>query len=90
MECEGGAEQVHLAGITHFMTYEKCHSKSKLGLWLGEWETLKRKYGDTLPDVFLYTMLLQMLPDEVSKEIRDRRQQLNNPKGPRIYPRRTF
>ena len=76
-ECEGGAEQVMLAGVTRFMNFEKCTSKAKLSTFLGEWETLRRTYGDHLPDVFLYTLLLNMLPDDVAKEVRDRRQTLN-------------
>ena len=77
MECEGGAEQVLLAGVTRFLNFERCPSKTKLATYLGEWEMLRRNHGDMIPDVFLYTMLLNMLPEDVGKETRDRRQTLN-------------
>ena len=31
-ECEGGAEQAHLAGITRFMTFETCPGKKQAQL----------------------------------------------------------
>ena len=76
MEYEGGAEQVHLAGISRFMSFDKCPNKNKLATYLGEWEMLRMKYGSTFPDLVLYTMLLNILPDDVAKEVRDRRNTL--------------
>ena len=77
MECEGGAEQVLLAGVTRFLNFERCPSKNRLATYLGDWETLRREHGDLIPDVFLHTLLLNMLPEEIAKDIRDRRQTLN-------------
>ena len=34
--------------------------------------------GAHLPDVHLYWMLMDMLPDDVATEVRDRRQHLNS------------
>ena len=53
MENEGGAEQVHLAGLARFLTFEKCPHKTKLSTYLGEWEILRLKYGSTFSDVVL-------------------------------------
>ena len=77
MQCEGGAEQVHMAGVHRFMTFGQCPSRSKLASYLGEWEHLRRRYGGHIPDEFLYTMLLNILPKDVAAEVRDRRQRLN-------------
>ena len=59
------------------MTSERCPSEPKLGAYLGERETVHRKYGGSLPDQYLFTMLLNMLPADVAAEVRDRRQRLN-------------
>ena len=76
-QCEGGAEQCHLAGLNRFMTFGPCPSRSKLASYLGEWEQRRRQYGHQHPGKFLYTMLLNLLPTDVAAESRDRRQRLN-------------
>lgn len=49
----------------------------RLATYLGEWEILRKEHGGRLPDVFLYTMRLAMLPSDIAKELRDRRQPLD-------------
>ena len=39
---------------------------------MGEWLTLKRNFGGYLPDEYLWVMLMDMLPDDVAQDIRDR------------------
>ena len=72
LENQGGAEHVMMAGITRLHKFPRCPHKSKLSGWLGEWLTLKRQYGGYLPEEYLYIMLLDILPEDVAAEIRDR------------------
>ena len=77
LQNEGGAEQVYLMGLNRFMTFQKCPHRNQLATYLGEWEILRLKYGSTFNDVVLYTMLINILPEDIAKEVRDRRQTLN-------------
>ena len=76
MDNEGGAEQVALAELRRFHSFPVCPSKDKIGLYLGEWVYLRNRYGGNLPDESLYVMLINMLPSDIAKEIRDRRKTL--------------
>ena len=77
MENEGGAEQVALAGLRRLHSFPKCPSKERLGTYLGDWQHLRNKHGASIPDESLFVMLLNMLPEDVAKEVRDRKQVLN-------------
>ena len=59
-----------LAGIRRFHAFGKCPSKNRLGVYLGEWESLRKKYGGHMPDWNLYGMLINMLPDDVAQDVR--------------------
>ena len=76
-ECQGGAEHAIMAGLRRFLRYPKCPHKSKIQSWLGEWLSLRRVHGTELPETHLYWMLIDMLPEDIAVEIRDRRQTLN-------------
>ena len=64
---EGGAEQCAIAGLGRLHRLEKCPSLETLGFYLGDWEMLRNKYGQDIPDASLYTMLMGILPKEVQK-----------------------
>ena len=76
---EGGAEQVALAGLRRFHAFPACPSKERLGTYIGEWQHLRNKHGAGIPDESLYVMLINMLPEEVAKEVRDRNNTLSPP-----------
>ena len=64
---EGEAEQCAIAGLGRLHRFEQCHSLERLGVYLGDWEMLKNKYGKDIRDASLYTMLMGILPKEVQK-----------------------
>ena len=76
MQNEGGAEQVAPAWLRRLHRFPTCPAKEKLGYWLGEWEYLKNKHGGNIPDSSLYTMRVVIVPEDVQKEARDRREKL--------------
>ena len=75
-EHEGGAEQVALAGLRRLHTFPQCPSRERLGLYLGEWSFLKTTYCGNLPDLSLWTMLMNVLPKDVQQGVRDRKSTL--------------
>ena len=77
IENEGGAEQVALAGLRRFHAFPKCTKKEDLSTFLGDWTHLRNQHGSTIPDSSLYVMLLNMLPEEVAKDVRDKKHVLN-------------
>ena len=78
VENKGGAEQVAMAGSRRLHNFPKCPDKSTLGTWLGEWTTLVRTHGHSYSKESLFVMLTSMLPEDVAKEIRDRKSVLFN------------
>ena len=84
-ENEGGAEQVTLSGLKRLHRFPECPSKELLGHYLGEWRYLKTTFGSNIPDASLYTMLLNMLPSGVQKEVRDRRNTLTTTQAATDY-----
>ena len=50
IEHRGGAEHVRMAGIARLHMFPKCPHRPKRRVALGEWLTLKKKFGGRLPD----------------------------------------
>ena len=50
--------------------------RSKLQAYLGQWQHLRKLHGAHMPEVHLYWMLMDVLPDDVATEIRDRKHYL--------------
>ena len=69
---EGGAEQVRTAGVQNLHSFPPCTSVAGLTNWLGEWNTCRLTHGTFLPDEHLRVMLIGLLPNSVSDEIRRR------------------
>ena len=73
IEYEGGAEHVALAGLRRFHAFPKCENTKYLSNYLGDWTHLRNKHGSQIPEESLYVMLLNMLPDDDAKDVRDKK-----------------
>lgn len=72
IEHQGGAEQSMMAGIQSVHRFPRCPHESNLGGYLGEWLSLRRQVGMYLPEEYLVIMLMDVLPEKVASETRDR------------------
>ena len=68
---EGGADQVELGGIGSLHTFPQCTKIEDLGFWLGKWMEVKDTYGQGMSDIHLRSMFLNILPENVKKEVRE-------------------
>ena len=75
-EHESGADQHALSSLCRFHRYPQCPTKQHLGHDVAECTFLLNKYGRNIPDINLYTMLLNVLPEDVQNEVRDRKSTL--------------
>ena len=73
MTYEGGAEQVALGGLRRFHRFPPCPPKDELGHYLGEWSYLRTRFGSNIPDSSLWTMSMSIPPEDVQKDVRDRK-----------------
>ena len=71
MNNEGGAEQVALSGLRRLHRFHQCPNKEKVGHFLGEGSYLRTRYGANTPDNSQWTMLMNVLPEDVQNEVRD-------------------
>ena len=67
---KGGAEQVKIVDRAAFHGFPKCERAEHLPSYLGLWEQLRRKHGQTLPDELLKPMVLNVLPKDVAADVR--------------------
>ena len=74
VENEGGAEQVQLGGMTNLHSFPQCPSAADLQHYIGQWQITRQKFGHGLPDIHLKQMFLNMLPDKVAAEIREKKE----------------
>ena len=71
MTHEGGSNQVQVSGMGSLTTFPHCSDGNDLGDWLGHWNECRLKYGAHIPDEHLVVMLLEKLPKQISKEVRE-------------------
>ena len=74
LENEGGAEQVEIAGMNDLHAFPQCPSASDVLHYTGQWNITRMKYGNDLPDQHLRQMYLNMLPEKIAADIRDKRE----------------
>ena len=73
IECEGGAEQVTLNGMSNLHSFPQCPRAEDLQHWLGQWQMTRQKYGNDLPESHLKQMFLNMVPGSVAEKLRERK-----------------
>ena len=76
MEYGGGAEQVALAGLCRFHGFPRCPTK-EMNVYLGHWQELRNRHGSLVPDQSQWVMRQHMLPEDVAKDVRDKKHQLS-------------
>ena len=74
VENEGGAEQVQLGGMTSLHSFPQCPSAADMQHYIGQWQITRQKFGAGLPDIHLRQMFLNMLPEKVAAEIREKKE----------------
>ena len=74
LENEGGAEQVEIAGMTDLHSFPSCPSAADVLHYTGQWNITRMKHGNDLPDAHLRQMFLNMLPEKIASDIRDKRE----------------
>ena len=71
---EGGADQVELGGMGSLHNFPKCEKAEQLQFWVGKWQEVKDMYGAGISDAHLKSMFLNILPDSVNKDLREKPQ----------------
>ena len=69
---EGGADQVELGGMGSLHNFPKCDKPENLQFWVGKWSEVKDMYGSGISDAHLKSMFLNILPDSVNKDVREK------------------
>ena len=72
LEKEGGAEQVKIAGMNDLHSFPQCPSAADVVHYTGQWNITRMKHGNDLPDAHLRQMYLNMLPEKIASDIRDK------------------
>ena len=68
---EGGADQVELGGIGSLHSFPQCDKAENLQHWIGKWVEVKDLYGAGVSDLHLKSMFINILPENVKKEVRE-------------------
>ena len=74
LEYMGGSIEMQKSERAYFINFPKCQKDEDLQGHLQEWQQLRIKYGAGLPEDHLIQMFQDILPEHVSKDVRDRRE----------------
>ena len=69
---EGGADQVELSGMGSLHSFPPCEKVDQLQFWVGKWQEMKDMYGAGISDAHLRSMFINILPESVRKDIREK------------------
>ena len=72
IEGKGGSTKVNVTGQTQFHNFPQCKSIANLQIHVGQWLSMRLKYGNGIPEEHLRCMFLGTLPESVSADIRRR------------------
>ena len=72
-EYSGGSNEMKKNERSYFINFPKCVRDEDLHAHLQQWNTLRAQYGNGLPEDHLEVMFHDILPEAVSKEVRNQR-----------------
>ena len=73
VEYHGGSVEMSKCERGYFINFPKCAKDEELQGHVQQWNTLRLKYGNGLPEDHIILMFHEVLPEHVSKEIRNQK-----------------
>ena len=67
---QGGAECVQLHGLQNLLKFRPCPKPELVMTYVGSWVRLRDSYGKNLSEDALKITFLDMLPEQIEKDIR--------------------